>query len=404
MLKQGMPLWLAPARFARRLGVRACTARASTPLGAHPVLTTDNAGIREVIHVRSVEEVGPAVDALLADLRAGPPVYPGAPLVLGFDTETGFPTVARPKPPVALLQLASERVAALFHVATWGHCRGLYFPNALQDVLCDPGVLKVGQVACEEAVHLRQQLRLPTILGVGSTDILAERIMSVEAGTLPLGFKRTLAALVNRHLQFTLLKPRNVQVSDWTARALSRRQVEYAALDAWASRAVFLKLADRYCEVMGTDLPTLGLPNVLAASKRNRPPDVVECPVSCHHDVPIDIASTALYVYLTKHAIHPPVYNVVRHDVDGFVLSATVTMPDGQVVTVANSAPHAKKATARSYLAMVVGSAAAPTTRTHRDTQCSQGGVAAPTDRQARPAGVAVQTVHSPGRDEDIVD
>lgn len=60
------------------------------------------------------------------------------------------------------------------------------------------------------------------------------------------------------YLSARLDKPKSVQCSNWDADVLSPRQVEYAALDAWVSRQVFLAMARVYAGCHGVTVGAMG--------------------------------------------------------------------------------------------------------------------------------------------------
>lgn len=51
-----------------------------------------------------------------------------------------------------------------------------------------------------------------------------------------------LAALCGMALGFNICK--RTQMSNWEREVLSKKQIEYAATDAWVSRELYIKLAD----------------------------------------------------------------------------------------------------------------------------------------------------------------
>ena len=56
----------------------------------------------------------------------------------------------------------------------------------------------------------------------------------------PFPDKKGIQKLVWSELRIDVSKPKQVQRSNWENRTLSQDQIRYAALDAWAGRAVFL--------------------------------------------------------------------------------------------------------------------------------------------------------------------
>ena len=59
--------------------------------------------------------------------------------------------------------------------------------------------------------------------------------------------KQGLVTLVAKYLHATLYKTKSIQCSNWGASRLTPKQIEYAALDAWAVRKVFIAMVKEYC-------------------------------------------------------------------------------------------------------------------------------------------------------------
>lgn len=145
--------------------------------------------------------------------------------LLGFDTETR-PAFRRGESYLpSLLQLASSREVFLFQLGPLG-------PDpALAALLEDPGVLKAGVAVTYDVVKLREVIPFEPE-GFLEIETLA-RALNIKNGGL-----RNLAGLL---LGFRISKA--AQTSRWDSERLTATQVAYAATDAWASREVFLKLA-----------------------------------------------------------------------------------------------------------------------------------------------------------------
>jgi len=145
---------------------------------------------------------------------------------LGFDTETR-PAFRRGESySPSLLQIASSREVFLFQLKPLGRAAGL------RALLGDPSVLKAGVAVTYDVLKLREILPFEPA-GFLEIETLA-RAMSIRNGGL-----RSLAALL---LGFRISKA--AQTSRWDSDRLTPTQVAYAATDAWASREVFLKLAE----------------------------------------------------------------------------------------------------------------------------------------------------------------
>ncbi|MCL2501580.1 MAG: 3'-5' exonuclease domain-containing protein 2 [Bacteroidales bacterium] len=146
--------------------------------------------------------------------------------ILGFDTETRPNFVSTPagRHKTALLQLASGRKSFLFRLAYCG------FPAALAELLGNPHVVKVGAAVKEDINGLQAHHRFRP-LGFVDLQVITES-MGIKEKSL-----RKMAAIV---LGIRLSKGQ--QLSNWENRELSPAQRQYAALDAWVCREIYLKL------------------------------------------------------------------------------------------------------------------------------------------------------------------
>eukprot|EP00939_MAST-03C_sp_MAST-3C-sp1_P003318 g3318.t1 len=156
--------------------------------------------------------------------------------VLGMDTETKPETRKRDaenpirvgtRPP-DLLQLASHDVCVLFRL-----CPSVPVPIELKQLLEDEAVIKTGVGVVDDARGLRKH----DIRVSGLCELL-------DFGSRLDCRPRSLRALTNVFMGRKLSKPRDVQMSDWSADSLSHRQVHYAATDAWVGRECYLQMAD----------------------------------------------------------------------------------------------------------------------------------------------------------------
>ncbi|THB69612.1 MAG: 3'-5' exonuclease domain-containing protein 2 [Desulfovibrio sp.] len=146
--------------------------------------------------------------------------------LLGFDTETkpSFKKGQRHLP--ALLQLASDKEVYLFHLTHIG------LPKCLTKLLADPAVVKTG-VAVDDDVKQ-----------------LGELTPFTPAGFVDLGeISRKLKLLTNglRNLAANLLDIRiskGSRNSNWGAPNFTRKQIIYAATDAWVGRAIYLRMQE----------------------------------------------------------------------------------------------------------------------------------------------------------------
>ncbi len=145
--------------------------------------------------------------------------------VLGLDTETR-PAFRRGESyPPSLLQLAGEDVVWILQLPR------LDGTAAIKEVLESENVVKAGVGIAEDLRHLKKRLAFEpaAVVDVGE---LARRRGIDQTGI------RNLAGII---LGFRI--PKGKRTSNWAAARLTRQQIAYAAMDAWAARALYLALA-----------------------------------------------------------------------------------------------------------------------------------------------------------------
>eukprot|EP00743_Colponemidia_sp_Colp-15_P008315 GILK01009029.1.p1 GENE.GILK01009029.1~~GILK01009029.1.p1 ORF type:complete len:482 (+),score=56.28 GILK01009029.1:61-1446(+) len=150
-------------------------------------------------------------------------------LVLGFDTETRPYSASSPNEKVSLVQLATEDSCLLAHV-----CKMEQFSPTLEKVLANPQWLKVGMRITEDCYHLNKDYH------IDCKGVMDLSVRVLNNGVLKDGSLQEMAAV---HCLLWLSKPKHLTRSDWAAEELSREQQQYAALDAWVSRAIFMSMS-----------------------------------------------------------------------------------------------------------------------------------------------------------------
>lgn len=151
--------------------------------------------------------------------------------VLGFDTETRPAFKKGEAYPPALLQLAGRKAVYLFQF------RDLKFPRLLRDILSAPDIIKAGVAPEYDIVKLKE---LGPFKEAGFVDLahVARRVGIKNHGL------RGLAAVL---LGFRISK--KAQRSNWARKMLTSVQVSYAAMDAWTSRELYLRMeGEGYCD------------------------------------------------------------------------------------------------------------------------------------------------------------
>jgi ribonuclease D len=150
--------------------------------------------------------------------------------LLGFDTETrpSFTPQQAQQHKTALLQLSSHNKAFLFRLPWCG------LSKRLVALLSDPNVLKVG-VAVKDDIRGLQAYRAFKPAGFVDLQMLTESLGIKEKSV-----KKVAAIVLNLRVS------KGQQLSNWEHYDLSPAQCQYAALDAWICREIYLKLRNEY--------------------------------------------------------------------------------------------------------------------------------------------------------------
>lgn len=144
--------------------------------------------------------------------------------IVGFDTETRPAFVKGKTNQVALMQLSTDTQCFLFRLNVIG------IPDSLVEFLKDPSVKKIGlslkddfrSLNKKKTVELANFVELQTyVKSFGIEDNSLMKIYAIIFG------KRISKAQ---------------RLTNWEADLLTERQQKYAALDAWASRYIYIKL------------------------------------------------------------------------------------------------------------------------------------------------------------------
>lgn len=149
--------------------------------------------------------------------------------LLGFDTESRPSSAVSPKNRLSLVQVATAEVACLWRV---GEMRCI--PPLLRKLIENPLQLKVAQGAAHEVDAFRDEWYLSP---QGFIDL---HHVAMHLRTSP----RSLQGLVGIFMGKRLGKEQ--RLTDWEQSPLSQAQIEYAALDAWATREVLLAMRRIY--------------------------------------------------------------------------------------------------------------------------------------------------------------
>lgn len=147
--------------------------------------------------------------------------------ILGFDTETRPAFKKGQVYKVAMLQLASVERAWLFRLHHTG------FPTELRELLTDVSLIKCG-------IAIRDDLKALQKLGSFEPGGFVELAsLSKQKGLEVEGLRKLAAILLGVRIS------KSAQTTNWEARRLTDKQIEYAATDAWACLEIYRKLLHR---------------------------------------------------------------------------------------------------------------------------------------------------------------
>jgi ribonuclease D len=155
--------------------------------------------------------------------------------VLGFDTESKAAFKKGVKNQPALIQLATEDSAFLFRIHKLG------IPDFVLKLLSSTRITKVGVALSQDVKELQQ------IAPFKPANFIDLQPYSGKLGIIDNGLKK-LAGIV---LELNISKGQ--RLSNWNAEVLSENQLEYAATDAWVTRAIYIKLKQYENELGRTD-------------------------------------------------------------------------------------------------------------------------------------------------------
>ena len=143
--------------------------------------------------------------------------------VLGFDTETRPAFNKGQSYLPSLLQLAGTKVVYLFQLSQCGLTDKIIF------LLSNVNIIKSGVAINQDLTELQQILNFEPAGFVDLGDI-------AKSKGLPHHGLRGLAAYL---LKFRISK--SARTSNWSANQLTKKQIKYAATDAWVGRELYLK-------------------------------------------------------------------------------------------------------------------------------------------------------------------
>lgn len=145
--------------------------------------------------------------------------------VVGFDTETKPAFVKGRSNKVSLMQLACQDECFLFRLKPAG------LAPELLDFFANPQVTKVG-LSSQDDFHM---------LRASSIDFEPQNVVELQSFVKLYGIE-DLSLLKIYAILFGERISKSQRLSNWDAEELSPAQLQYAALDAWAVRRIYLRL------------------------------------------------------------------------------------------------------------------------------------------------------------------
>lgn len=144
--------------------------------------------------------------------------------VLGFDTETRPAFKKGQSNKVALMQISSQNDCFLFRLNKIG------IPNSLAQLLADRAILKIG-LSLKDDFHAISKM----------AKIKPENFVDLQTFVKSFGIEEMSLAKI-----FAIIFGQKIskaqRLTNWEAEELSSKQKGYAALDAWATREIYMKL------------------------------------------------------------------------------------------------------------------------------------------------------------------
>ena len=144
--------------------------------------------------------------------------------VLGIDTEARPSFVKGRSYPTCLVQIANEDECFLFKINEFG------FLPQLKDLLSNPNILKVGLAIKGDFRRLKSQGQFSPANYIDLQDYVKE--FGIEAMSL----QKIYAIIFQKHIS------KAQRTSNWENFVYTRKQMEYAALDAWACLQIYNRL------------------------------------------------------------------------------------------------------------------------------------------------------------------
>ena len=174
-------------------------------------------------------------------------------IVVGFDAERNVGITKRVTTrPTAVIQIAYGKWVHIFQIAQFNG----KLPLALKSFLQNPQILKAGRNVSQDLKRLQNECNSQTPF-VGAVELANLAKAQGVISDAHAGLAEICAAVLHARLN----KPTDLRVSsNWDNDVLSSEQLQYAALDAWASLQIYHQLSQFALPEVITDSALPGTP------------------------------------------------------------------------------------------------------------------------------------------------
>lgn len=142
----------------------------------------------------------------------------------GFDTESKPVFQKGAKNRIALIQMSTQDTCYLIRLHR-------QFPEVLKDIFNDASIVKVGLSSKDDFLQLRSICK-----ELNPQNVVEIQSIVKSYGIEDMSLQKIYAILFGKRISKTQ------RLSNWQAPELSEAQQQYAAMDAWAVREIYMKL------------------------------------------------------------------------------------------------------------------------------------------------------------------
>lgn len=159
------------------------------------------------------QEISPEIETVLRSEK-----------LWGFDTESKPVFQKGAKNRIALIQMSTQDTCYLIRLHR-------QFPEVLKDIFNDASIVKVGLSSKDDFLQLRSICK-----ELNPQNVVEIQSIVKSYGIEDMSLQKIYAILFGKRISKTQ------RLSNWQAPELSEAQQQYAAMDAWAVREIYMKL------------------------------------------------------------------------------------------------------------------------------------------------------------------